>query len=112
MLEDHNIKVQESLNPALHAKKTTLERIFKIQTDRQRGRDVEQEKHLKATIDKEAFDQALAQLITLHNLPFPCVEWPAVHALGQSYGRQALLGLPWVCAPDRWEGIRGTESSC
>ncbi|OLL26959.1 hypothetical protein NEOLI_005261, partial [Neolecta irregularis DAH-3] len=82
MLRFHNVKVQnEALTPVQQAKKNTLDLIFGRQSQLQQGRDYEQERHLKSAINKEAFDEALAQLITVHNLPFQCVQWPALHSL-------------------------------
>jgi hypothetical protein len=89
MRKGHGIKVQEALTPSEQAKSNTLKRIFDQQRGKQEGRDIEQENHLKAAINKDAFDEALAQLITLHNLPFSCVEWPALHALVHSVNYMA-----------------------
>mgnify|MGYP006971582576 CR=1 FL=1 len=71
----HNIRIIEEPTLFKQAINHKLNAIFDRQKQRQEGRDFEQERHLKKAINQPAFEESLAQFITLHNLP---------HRIGES----------------------------
>lgn len=77
----HNIRVIEEPTPFKQAINYKLNSIFDRQKQRQEGRDFEQERHLKKAINQPAFEESLAQFITLHNLPHRIVESVQLRAL-------------------------------
>ena len=52
-----------------------------LQALRQGNREAQEERTLGAAIDRDAFNEALVQLITLQNLPYNAATWPELHAL-------------------------------
>ena len=77
----HNIRTREELKPKEVVKQATIEDIFGKQMECQEGRNIEQERHLLDAINKPAFNEALARLITVQNLPHSLIEAEEFHAL-------------------------------
>ncbi|KAM3526952.1 hypothetical protein MY4038_006568 [Beauveria bassiana] len=57
-----------------------IDRLFKQQAARQEGHDIEQDRHLRAAIHEEAYNQAL---------PYSLVEWPEWYAVLHTVNRMA-----------------------
>jgi hypothetical protein len=47
----------------------------------QQGRNIEEEKYLRATISEPEFKEAYARLITIRNLPHSMLDWPEFWAV-------------------------------
>jgi hypothetical protein len=58
-----------------------IDRLFRQQAARQGGHDVERDRYLRTSVDEDAYNQALVNLITAHSLPHSLVEWPEWYAL-------------------------------
>lgn len=58
-----------------------IDRLFREQAARQNGHDVERERYLRASVDEDAYNQALANLITAHSLLHSLAERPEWYAL-------------------------------
>ena len=52
-----------------------------LQASRQVNREAQEERTLGAAIDRDAFNEALVQLITLRNLLYNAATWPELHVL-------------------------------
>jgi 5-methylcytosine-specific restriction endonuclease McrA len=74
--DKHYIQISEQPTAKKLGQNNAIDRLFRLQAARQEGHDIEQEKHLLATVDEGLYNQALVNLITAHNLPHSLVEWP------------------------------------
>lgn len=78
----HGIEIQGG---EIRAKRLREERLSNIlnslQASRQVNREAQEERTLRAAINRDAFNEALVQLITLRNLPHNAATWPELHAL-------------------------------
>jgi hypothetical protein len=86
----HNIKVKEDYVSPKEVSHQNVKQMIQNQAGRQAGRDIEQEKHLRAAINLPAFEEALCRLITLRNQPHTMVEWDELRALLQSVNYMAI----------------------
>ena len=55
--------------------------LSNLQASRQANRKAQEERILRAAINRDAFNEALVQLITMRNLPHNAATWPELHAL-------------------------------
>jgi hypothetical protein len=85
----HRIYVKEEQSDNLKRQKGTIEDIVGKQIQRQEGRDIEQEKHLLNAINKPAFQEAMARLITVCSLPHSLIERGEFHAVILSLNHMA-----------------------
>lgn len=90
----HHIRIVEDLGPIQQATKQTIRGLIARQIGLQTGKDVEQERQLKAAIDQSAFEEALVQFITRHNLSHRIVESPELRVLLLSINYMASSVLP------------------
>ena len=74
--DKHCIWIAEQQTAKKLGQDIAIDRLFKQQAARQEGHDIEQDRHLRAAIHEEAYNQALVNLITVHSLPYSLVEWP------------------------------------
>lgn len=93
---NHSIRVpltEESTSRT--AFKNTIQDIFGKQAERQKDRNIEEEKHLRAAIQAPEFKEACARLITVRNLPHSLLDWPEFWAviLSVNYVTQDILKL-------------------
>jgi hypothetical protein len=80
--KDHGIIVEVDDSKAKKARTQTLKSVFEAVAQRQEERREDKEYQvLQSVINREAFKEALARLITLRDMPFNCVEWPELQAL-------------------------------
>ncbi|KJZ70117.1 hypothetical protein HIM_10487 [Hirsutella minnesotensis 3608] len=79
--DKHFIRIRESAQEKRSGSQRVIERLFRKQLEKQEGRDVEQEKHLVAALDEDAYNRALINLIAAHSLPHNLVEWPEWYSL-------------------------------
>jgi len=76
-LRKHSIRVTSTEESASRtAFKNTIKDLFGKQAEQQKGRDIEQEKQLRAAIQESEFKEACARLITVRNLPHTLLDWP------------------------------------
>ncbi|KAH7026765.1 hypothetical protein B0J12DRAFT_685370, partial [Macrophomina phaseolina] len=88
----HQIKFTD---PAKRLKTShTIEGIFSKQAARQEGRDLDEERVLRAAINQPAMEEALVQLISRRNLPINAVTWDELQALIRSVNYVAVELLP------------------
>jgi len=81
LLRKHNIRVLLKESAQKVAMKGSIAEILGKQVERQTGRDIEQERHLKQAIKLPEFKEALARLITIRNLPHTLLDWPEFWAV-------------------------------
>ena len=86
----HGIYVKEGQSGNLRQQKDA---IINKQAQRQEGRDIEQEKHLANAINEVAFQEAMARLIAVCDLPHSLTECGEFHAvlLSLNYMAKAVL---------------------
>jgi hypothetical protein len=77
----HRIRVKEDDSDNLKQQKGIINDLFGKQVERQEGRDFKQEKHLVNAINQAAFQEALARLIAIRNLPHLIIKWGEFHAV-------------------------------
>jgi hypothetical protein len=79
----HLLRIEKASNQTHMSinRKRTIDGIFREQEARQEGRQIEREQHLLAAIDKKAYREALAQLITNRDLPLRFAAYPELGAL-------------------------------
>jgi hypothetical protein len=82
----HRIYVGEEQRDNLDGQKDA---VIGKQAQQQEGRDIEQEKHLVNAINKVAFQEAMARLIAVHNLPHSFIERGEFHAVLLSLNHMA-----------------------
>jgi hypothetical protein len=93
---NHAIRVSPTEQSASRtAFDNTIEDIFGKQAEQQKGRDIEQEKHLRAAIQVPEFEEACARLIAVRNLPHTLLDWPEFWAviLSVNYVTKDILKL-------------------
>jgi hypothetical protein len=94
--KNHSIRVTPTEESASRtAFKNTIQDIFGKQAERQKDRNIEQEKYLKAAIQTPEFKEACARLITVRNLPHSLLDWPEFWAaiLAANYVTKDVLNL-------------------
>ena len=75
--DSHSIHISSTQDSASRtAFNNTIKDIFAKQTERQKGHDVELEKHLSTAIQQLEFKEACVRLITVRNLPHSLLDWP------------------------------------
>lgn len=79
--DKHCVLVSEQQSAKKLGQGIAIDRLFRQQAARQNGHDVERERYLRASVDEDAYNQALVNLITAHSLPHSLVEWPEWYAL-------------------------------
>ena len=89
-LRKHGIKLTARPSLKKQAIDGSLAGIFKKQDERQAKRNIEEEKILKSVVNKKAFNEALAQLITVRALPHSILEWPEFYTLLYSINYMCL----------------------
>ncbi|KAM3537959.1 hypothetical protein ARSEF1564_009122 [Beauveria bassiana] len=87
--DKHCIWIAEQQTAKKLGQDIAIDRLFKQQAARQEGHDIEQDRHLRAAIHEEAYNQALVNLITVHSLPYSLVEWPEWYAVLHTVNRMA-----------------------
>ena len=76
-LRKHSIRVTSTEESASRtAFKNTIKDLFGKQAEQQKGRDIEQEKQLRAAIQESEFKEACIRLIIVRNLPHILFNWP------------------------------------
>ena len=55
--------------------------LSNLQASRQANREAQEKRTLRAAINRDAFNEALVQPITMRNLPHNAATWPELHAL-------------------------------
>lgn len=97
LLKEHHIELESAeLHPIKKARDSLLKDAFakagKINTVRLQQHE---EEALKSAINPRAAIEALVQLITVHNLPYNCSQWPALHAfiMAINYTAEGLIKL-------------------
>jgi hypothetical protein len=94
--KNHSIRVTPTEESASRmAFKNAIQDIFGKQAERQKDRNIEQEKHLKAAIQAPEFKEACARLITVRNPPHSPLDWPEFWAaiLAANYVAKDVLNL-------------------
>ncbi len=79
--DKHCLVISEQQTAKKLGQDVAIDRLFRLQAARQTGHDVEREKYLRTSVDEDAYNQALVNLITAHGLPHSLVEWPEWYAL-------------------------------
>jgi len=82
LAKKHGIEIQAG---EIRAKRLREERLSNIlsnlQASRQANREAQEERTLRAAINRDAFNEALVQLITMRNLPHNAATWLELYAL-------------------------------
>ena len=89
-LRKHGIKLTARPSLKKQAIDGSLAGIFKKQDERQAKRNIEEEKILKSVVNKKAFDEALARLITVRALPHSILGWLKLYTLLYSINYMCL----------------------
>lgn len=79
--DKHCVLISEQQTAKKLGQGVAIDRLFRRQAARQNGLDVERERYLRTSVDEDAYNQALVNLITAHSLPHSLVEWPEWYAL-------------------------------
>ena len=86
----HGIRIDTLPSEKKVAVEGSIEGLFGKQKAHEEGRNIEQEKHLKAAINKEAYNEALIQLIARRGLPLSIPDWAEIYTLIYSINYMAV----------------------
>ncbi|PVH90191.1 hypothetical protein DM02DRAFT_501607, partial [Periconia macrospinosa] len=77
----HHINVPLEPSQAKKKRDIRIESVFAAAAQKQKEKLADKEELiLRGAINKEAFKEAIAQLVALRDLPFTCIEWPELQA--------------------------------
>lgn len=109
LLKVHGIELEAELHPIKRQRDNLLQDAFtKARHIAASKQSTEAEQILRGAINQKAAPEALAQLVTVRNLPHNCSSWPELHAFIASIrlmrGR-SNQSITWLCTKAGFELI-------
>ena len=86
----HGIRIAAQPSEKKVVVEGSIEGLFGKQKAREEGRNIEQEKYLKAAVNKKAYNEALIQLIARRGLPLSVPDWAELYTLIHSINYMAV----------------------